>query len=29
MTLENQPDWKGKNGPLPKEEITPEPEWVE
>ena len=29
MTLENQPDWKGKNGTTPKEEITPEPEWVE
>jgi ferredoxin len=27
MTLENHPDWKD-TGPQPKDEITPEPEWV-
>lgn len=29
MTAENQPQWNGDNGPTPKEEITPEPEWID
>ena len=29
MTVDNQPEWKGNNGPTPKEEITPPAEWIE
>ena len=29
MTDQNQPNWGGDTGPAPKEQITPEPEWMQ
>jgi ferredoxin len=29
MTAKNQPKWSGDTGPTPKEQITPDPEWID
>ena len=28
VTAETNPEWNGDTGPAPKENVTPEPEWI-